>query len=156
MSDRATGYRVGMMRTLMTARGVLEPLVAGHAGEMFGVLGDPAIDEYENEPPASEAWLARRYAALEQRGPGDGADGSAGELWLNWVVRLGDGSAAGFVQATVTGGDSGGGGGGGGGEAYVAFVLNSAYWGRGWGARRRRRCWRSCATGTGCARRWRC
>lgn len=139
---------------LTMARGVLEPLVAGHAGEMFRVLSDPAIYAYENEPPASEQWLAARYAALEKRGPGGdsgdgggsvgiarglapptlrgraaggldsgGGSGGGGELWLNWVVRLGDGSAAGFVQATVIEG----------GEAYVAFVLNSAYWGRGLG-----------------------
>jgi hypothetical protein len=39
---------------------VLEPQVAAHAAEMFRVLGDPAIYEFENAPPESEAWLARR------------------------------------------------------------------------------------------------
>jgi hypothetical protein len=49
------------MRTLTASHGVLEPLVAGHAREMFAVLSDPAICEFENSPPASEAWLRQRY-----------------------------------------------------------------------------------------------
>ena len=35
----------------------LEPLVPAHATEMFGVLSDPAIYEFENSPPESEVWL---------------------------------------------------------------------------------------------------
>lgn len=41
---------------------MLEPQVAAHASEMFDVLSDPAIYEFENEPPPSEAWLVERYA----------------------------------------------------------------------------------------------
>lgn len=42
------------MRTVTTPRYVLEPQVAAHAHELFAVLADPAIYEFENAPPASE------------------------------------------------------------------------------------------------------
>jgi ribosomal-protein-alanine N-acetyltransferase len=70
--------------------------VVAHAGEMFAVLSDAAIYEFENEPPPSEDWLAQRYALLESRGSADG-----NEKWLNWVVRLPSGELAGYVQGTV-------------------------------------------------------
>ena len=76
------------MRTLETAALTLEPLTVRHADEMFAVLGDPAIYEYENEPPASLDALRRRYAALESRRSPDGSEG-----WLNWVIRLPSGAA---------------------------------------------------------------
>jgi [ribosomal protein S5]-alanine N-acetyltransferase len=94
----------------------LEPLCAGHAAEMFGVLADPAIYEFENEPPRSVASLQVRYEKLETRVSPEGD-----ELWLNWAVRLPGGELAGFVQATVLGSA----------QAYVAYVLASRYWRRG-------------------------
>jgi hypothetical protein len=45
---------------------------------MFAVLGDPAIYEFEGEPPVSEEALARRYTFLERRRSSDGL-----ESWLN-------------------------------------------------------------------------
>ena len=104
------------MRTIETAALTLEPLLVRHAGEMFAVLSDPAIYEYENEPPASIAALQARYAALESRRSPDGA-----EHWLNWIIRLPGGAAIGYVQATVRGG----------GRALIAYELGSAWWGRG-------------------------
>lgn len=97
----------------------LEPLTAAHAPEMFGVLSDPAIYEFENAPPASEAALARRYAIQERRSSEDGS-----EVWLNWVVQLPDGTLAGYVQATVlrTG------------VAFVAYELASRHWRQGIGS----------------------
>jgi RimJ/RimL family protein N-acetyltransferase len=95
----------------------LEPQVEAHAAEMFRVLSDPAIYEYENAPPESQEWLRARFARLESRQSGDGS-----ELWLNWVVRLPDGDLAGYVQATVRPG-----------EAAIAYELASAFWGRGLG-----------------------
>jgi GNAT superfamily N-acetyltransferase len=71
------------MRTVAARNVVLEPRLAEHAGEMFVVLGDPAIYEHENEPPASAEWLRARFARLESRRSPDGE-----QLWLNWVVRL--------------------------------------------------------------------
>jgi RimJ/RimL family protein N-acetyltransferase len=85
---------------------------------MFRVLSDPAIYEFENAPPESEAWLHRRFELLESRGPADGS-----EDWLNWVVRLPSGQLAGYVQATVSRE----------GWAYVAYELNSQYWRQGIG-----------------------
>jgi [ribosomal protein S5]-alanine N-acetyltransferase len=94
----------------------LEPQVVAHAEEMFAVLSDPAIYEYEREPPASLDWLRQRYARLESRRSADGR-----EQWLNWVIRLPSGEVAGYVQATVTAD----------GRAGIAYELASRYWGRG-------------------------
>jgi len=104
------------MHRLMAGDLSLEPLLASHADAMFEVLSDPAIYEYENEPPASVYALRDRYARLESRLSPDGE-----EIWLNWVVRVGTGELIGFVQATLRPG----------GQAAVAYEMNSAYWGRG-------------------------
>ena len=104
------------MRTLASTRTTLEPQLASHAGEMFALLQDPRIYEYENEPPASQAWLRERYARLETRCSGDGT-----EHWLNWIVRIASGEAIGYVQASVEPG----------GRAFVAYVLASRWWGQG-------------------------
>lgn len=104
------------LRMLASQRLVLEPQVAAHAPAMFEVLCDPALYEYENEPPSSVEWLRRRFTLLEARESGDGR-----QQWLNWVIRLASGDLAGYVQATVTGD----------GHAAIAYVLRSARWGRG-------------------------
>jgi ribosomal-protein-alanine N-acetyltransferase len=104
------------MRTIETAALTLEPQLARHADEMFEVLSDPAIYEYENQAPASLDALRRRYAALESRRSPDGVD-----QWLNWVIRLPHGEAIGYVQATVWPD----------GRAAIAYELGSAWWGRG-------------------------
>lgn len=104
---------------MATSRLVLEPLVAGHAEEMFAALADPALYEYENEPPESLEWLRARYRKLESRQSPDGS-----QAWLNWVVRVRGERAMGFVQATVYPE----------GWADVAYVLASAHWGRGYAA----------------------
>jgi RimJ/RimL family protein N-acetyltransferase len=104
------------MRQLASPRLLLEPQTAAHADEMFVVLADPAIYTHENEPPPSPDWLRERYRRLESRCSADGS-----EQWLNWVVRLADGPAIGFVQATVHAD----------GAAAIAYELGSAWWGRG-------------------------
>jgi RimJ/RimL family protein N-acetyltransferase len=86
---------------------------------MFAVLSDPAIYEFEHEPPRSEAALRERYARLESRRSADGA-----QQWLNWVIRLPTGELAGYVQATVR--DDG--------TALVAYELASRFWRRGIGS----------------------
>jgi RimJ/RimL family protein N-acetyltransferase len=83
---------------------------------MFAVLADPAIYEYENEPPPSVEWLRERFRKLESRRSPDGS-----QQWLNWVVRMPSGDLAGYVQATVHED----------GRAAIAYVLASAWWGRG-------------------------
>jgi hypothetical protein len=75
---------------------VLEPQTVAHAEEMFEVLSDPAIYEFENEPPESLEWLRERYRKLETRRSADGT-----QHWLNWVIRLPTSELAGYVQATV-------------------------------------------------------
>jgi len=107
------------MRTLAAPPLVLEPLTVSHAPAMFAVLSDPAIYEFENEPPASEEALIRRYSVLEGRKSPDGR-----ESWLNWVIRLPAGEAAGYVQATVLPS----------GAALIAYELASRYWRRGIGS----------------------
>ena len=104
------------LRALAAPGMCLEPLTAAHAPEMFEVLRDPAIYEFENEPPASETSLAGRYSRLESRRSGDGT-----QAWLNWVIRLHTGEACGYVQASVL--ETG--------AALVAYELASRYWRRG-------------------------
>ena len=106
------------MQSIATARLRLEPQKAAHAEAMFDVLSDPAIYEFENEPPSSLPWLRERYRRLESR---QSADGS--ELWLNWVVqRIADGRALGYVQATVYRERT----------ALIAYEFASAHWGKGY------------------------
>ena len=106
------------MRTVRASLCTLEPQVVAHAHEMFEVLSDAAIYEFENERPPSEAWLAERFAALERRASKDGS-----QTWLNWVVRLPTGELAGYVQATVLRS----------GAALVAYELASRFWRQGIG-----------------------
>jgi ribosomal-protein-alanine N-acetyltransferase len=106
------------MNTIVADLCTLEPQVVSHAREMFMVLSDPAIYEFENSPPQSEDWLASRFKKLESRLSPDGK-----QRWLNWVVRLSNKELAGYVQATVV--DSG--------LCYVAYELASKYWRKGLG-----------------------
>lgn len=104
------------MNVLTAGSLTLEPQTAAHAAEMFVVLSDPAIYEYESEPPQSLEGLRERFAELESRRSPNGR-----EQWLNWVIRLPDARLAGYVQATVHAD----------GHASIAYELNSAHWGRG-------------------------
>lgn len=104
------------MHVIVTATLTLEPQTVAHAEEMFVVLSDPAIYEYENEPPPSLEWLRARFTKLESRQSLDGQ-----EQWLNWVIRLPTSELIGYVQATVRPN----------GRAAIAYELSSAYWGRG-------------------------
>lgn len=104
------------IRVIETGSLTLEPETAAHAEEMFVILSDPAIYEYENEPPLSVEWLRARFTKLESRRSPDG-----GEQWLNWVIRLRTSELIGYVQATVHPD----------GRAAIAYELSSAYWGRG-------------------------
>jgi RimJ/RimL family protein N-acetyltransferase len=104
------------MQVISTRRLSLEPQVPAHAEEMFAVLSDPAIYEYENAPPRSLEWLRERYARLESRRAPDGQ-----HQWLNWVIRLPGGELIGYVQATVFPA----------GRAAIAYEMSSRYWGRG-------------------------
>jgi [ribosomal protein S5]-alanine N-acetyltransferase len=104
------------MRIIDAGIVTLEPQVAAHAEEMFVVLSDPAIYEYENAPPASAEWLRERFTKLETRQSADGA-----QQWLNWVIRVPTSELIGYVQATVHADR----------RAAIAYELCSRYWGRG-------------------------
>lgn len=107
------------MQSITTPTLTLEPQLAAHAAEMFAVLSDPAIYEFENAPPASLEWLQHRYEMLENRHSADGR-----EQWLNWVIRLPTNELIGYVQATIFED----------GRALIAYELASAYWRRGLGS----------------------
>ncbi|MGQ0720742.1 MAG: GNAT family N-acetyltransferase [Candidatus Eiseniibacteriota bacterium] len=109
----------GRMRIVHASRCTLEPQVAAHAREMFNVLSDPAIYEFEGRPPSSEASLAEGFARLENRRSADGT-----QHWLNWVIRVPTGRLAGYVQATVLAS----------GVSLVAYELASRYWRQGLGS----------------------
>src|ERR1700739_1257561 len=104
------------MRAIDAEGLTLEPQTVAHAEQMFVVLRDPAIYEYENRPPQSLEWLRERFTKLESRCSTDGK-----EQWLNWVIRLPTSELVGYVQATVHAD----------GRAAIAYELCSAYWGRG-------------------------
>jgi ribosomal-protein-alanine N-acetyltransferase len=108
------------MHVIESASLILEPQTVAHAEEMFAVLSDPAIYEYEDEPPPSLEWLRARFARLESRQSPDGQ-----EQWLNWVIRLPTSELAGYVQATIRSN----------GRAAIAYELSSKYWGRGLASR---------------------
>jgi len=104
-------------RPLFTPRLLLEPQLPAHAPAMFPLLCDPALYQFENAAPSSEAWLAQRFERLAGRQSPDGR-----EHWLNWVLRRRDDAAViGYVQATVRAD----------GRALVAYLLGSPYWGQG-------------------------
>ena len=106
-----------------TDRLTLEPLRAEHAAEMAPMLDDAALHRYIGGSPASPAELARRYRL---QAAGRSPDGNQG--WLNWVVRdRASGAPVGTVQATLTG-DAGRL------QAEVAWVVGTAYHGRGYAA----------------------
>jgi [ribosomal protein S5]-alanine N-acetyltransferase len=104
------------MRPLSTRLCTLEPQVEAHAPEMFAVLSDPAIYEFEGVPPPTVEALAAGYRRKESRQSPDGS-----EIWLNWIVRLPSGEATGYVQATVMQA----------GYAFVGYEFASRYWRRG-------------------------
>ena len=107
------------MNTLRSPICTLEPMVEAHAPEMFEVLSDPAIYDFENVPPPSVERLAEGFRRRESRVSPDGC-----EQWLNWAIRLQSGELAGYVQATVLAS----------GESYIAYEMSSRFWRRGIGS----------------------
>src|SRR5258706_7258042 len=85
VGHRLDGHVHSSVQMNSVARGDLRllPQVAAHADEMFVVLSDPMIYQYENEPPPSIEWLRDRFARLEARRSPDGR-----HQWLNWVIQI--------------------------------------------------------------------
>ncbi len=106
------------MQTLATPELTLEPLCSEHAAAMFDVLSDQAIYRYlDSAPPLSVEQLRALYTRLEPRRSPDGH-----AVWLNWVILPHGRPPVGYVQATVTSVC----------DAYIAYVLASRHWGRGY------------------------
>ncbi|MFF4170940.1 GNAT family N-acetyltransferase [Streptomyces sp. NPDC001744] len=103
--------------TPRTERLDLVPLAVAHAGEMAEVLADPALYAFTGGEPLDPAALRARYERLTAGSPDPAV------TWHNWVVRLrAEDRLAGTVQATVTGGGR---------VAEVAWVVGTAWQGRG-------------------------
>ncbi|MEV7567757.1 GNAT family N-acetyltransferase [Streptomyces tanashiensis] len=107
------------MRTVTVATGRLDlvPLAVAHAGEMAGVLADPALHTFIGGAPLAAPELLARYERLVAGSPDPAV------VWCNWVVRLrAEDRLAGTVQATVTDGGR---------TAEVAWVVGTDWQGRG-------------------------
>lgn len=107
---------------IATARLDLVPLgpanAAALADEMVEVLSGPGLYAFIGGAPPTRAELRDRYARLAA---GPAADGS--EEWWNWIMRRRDPAVAvGTVQATITGGGA---------LAEIAWVVGTAWQGRG-------------------------
>jgi RimJ/RimL family protein N-acetyltransferase len=104
-----------MTRALVTRRLRLMALDPSDSEEMVSVLGDDRLYTFIGGIPPTLAQLEERYRAQAAGSPSDG------ETWHNWIIRLvEDGSAVGFVQATVTGE-----------EADIAWLVGVDWQGRG-------------------------
>jgi RimJ/RimL family protein N-acetyltransferase len=98
-----------------TTRLDLLPLRVEHAGDMAGVLSDPALHTFIGGAPLSRAQLRTRYERLVAGSPDPDVS------WCNWVLRLrAEGRLVGTVQATVRGE-----------SAEIAWVVGTGWQGRG-------------------------
>lgn len=107
------------MKAIVASTCTFEPQHASHAPEMFSVLSDPAIYEFESEAPVDLDGLTKRFESLESRVSPD-----CSEQWLNWVIHVDSGVLVGYVQATVNTDRT----------AHFVYELNSQYWRRGFGS----------------------
>lgn len=108
----------GSALQLRTARLDLDPIMAYHAEELFGVLADERLHAYTGDaPPEDVEVLRRRFTYWERRWSPDGS-----ELWLNWALReRSEAAFIGHLQAGV-------------GVTYadVAWKVGMAWQGRGY------------------------
>jgi RimJ/RimL family protein N-acetyltransferase len=106
-------------RIIATARLDLLPLLVEHAEQMAPVLSDPALHTFTGGAPDSPRELRSRYQRITAGSPDPAVS------WLNWVIQLREeGCLTGTVQATI--GSSGGGL-----TAEIAWVVGTAWQGRG-------------------------
>ncbi len=103
-----TGYRID-----------LAPVMIDDASALFDALDRPEVGIYIGGPYADSCeGMAEVIARWLSGPPGDRTD----ETWLNYVVRLADGTVIGHAQATLH--DN---------WAEVAWVLGASWWGQGFG-----------------------
>jgi RimJ/RimL family protein N-acetyltransferase len=101
-----------------TSRLTLLPLRPGHAGEMAGVLADPALHAFIGGAPLAPQELRARYERLAAGSPDPAVS------WCNWVIQLREpGCLAGTVQATIASGPLL--------TAEVAWVVGTPWQGQG-------------------------
>ena len=74
----------------------LEPVTVDDASALFDALDQPEVGTYIGGPYAESAEGMASVIARWLSGPP-----AAGETWLNFVVRLTDGTVIGHAQATV-------------------------------------------------------
>lgn len=94
----------------------LDPLRVADAAEMVDVLADPGLYAVIGGSPPTLDELTEQY---RRQVVGRSVDGR--QVWLNWIVRV-EGTAVGYVQATVHDGD----------RAVVAWVIGRPWQGRGY------------------------
>ncbi len=103
------------IESIITDRLTLTPLHASDAAEMGAVLSDRDLYTFMGGEPPTLDQLQELYRRQSAGCPRDD------ETWHNWVIRL-DGTAIGYVQATVLGG-----------VADLAWVVASPWQGLGYG-----------------------
>lgn len=87
---------MSVTESIRTARLTLTPLDVVDAPDMVCVLSDPALYTFTGGAPPTLGQLEDLYRVQSAGAPwGD-------EVWHNWILRL-DGTAIGYVQATVKG-----------------------------------------------------
>ena len=101
--------------SIISDRLVLTPLDVADAAEMVAVLSDRDLYAFMGGEPPTMDQLQERYRRQSASSPREA------ETWHNWVIRL-DGTAIGFVQATVLGG-----------VADLAWVVGTRWQGLGYG-----------------------
>ena len=102
-----------------SARLSLVPLAVSDAEEMVGVLGADALYAFTGGSPPGLSELRERYARLAA---GRSPDGS--QEWRNWILRRApDGTAVGYIQATITGSGT---------RAEIAWVVGVDWQGQGY------------------------
>lgn len=99
----------------------LEPLLPDHAKILFDGLRDERVYAYTpNRRPATLAVLEKRFSRLRYRRAPDSDD-----LWLNWAVRLDDGTYVGWVQTAVSADRS----------AEIGYIIFAEHWRKGYAGR---------------------
>lgn len=93
-----TSVATALNPPLLSARLNLEPLLRGHADELFGLLSEERIYRWISSAPPTDVELLRAaWRRGESRVSPDGT-----EAWLNWaLLRRDNGSYVGILDVTV-------------------------------------------------------
>ncbi len=100
-----------------TSRLHFEPSRRAHAAELAPCLCDPRVHAFFAGPVPTIGDLELQFATSEAGPPPE----RAGEVWLDFVVRLATNQAIGRVEALVAEG-----------RAEVAYLFGPAHWGCGY------------------------